>query len=84
MHTLAQKRNMAVDVIHKATQVLGGYGWRLLPRPLDQKASGYLRKEVIQMADKKQNDCGCGCLPSTKKDSKTPKPEAKKTKKSKK
>ncbi len=33
------------------------------------------------MADKKQNACGCGCLPSTKKGSKTPKQEVKKPKK---
>jgi hypothetical protein len=33
------------------------------------------------MADKKQNDCGCGCVPATKKDSKTQKSEAKKSEK---
>jgi len=33
------------------------------------------------MADKKQNSCGCGCLPSTKKDSSAPKQEDKKSKK---
>ena len=33
------------------------------------------------MADEKQNPCGCGCLPSTKKGSETPKQEDKKPKK---
>ena len=36
------------------------------------------RKEVIQTVDKKQNSCGCGCMPSTKKDSNAPKQEDKK------
>jgi hypothetical protein len=33
------------------------------------------------MADKKQSACGCGCIPFTKKGSKTQKPESKKYKK---
>ena len=32
------------------------------------------------MADKKQSACGCGCLPSTKKGSKSSKPQDKKSK----
>ncbi len=33
------------------------------------------------MTEKKDNDCGCGCLPETKKGSKTSKPEIKKPEK---
>lgn len=33
------------------------------------------------MADKKQNPCGCGCMPSKKKGSVAPKQEDKKPKK---
>ncbi len=33
------------------------------------------------MAEKKQDDCGCGCVPATKKSSKTQKPKAKKSEK---
>ena len=36
------------------------------------------------MAKKEKNDCGCGCLPLKKKGSNELKPEAKKSKKSKK
>lgn len=42
------------------------------------------RKEVIWMADKKQSTCGCGCLPPPGKKPKSAKPEAEKSKKSKK
>jgi hypothetical protein len=38
-------------------------------------------KEVIQMAEKEQSPCGCGCLPPPKKSSKTPKAEDKKPEK---
>jgi hypothetical protein len=41
-------------------------------------------KEVIKVAKRKKNDCGCGCLPLKKKGSSELKPEAKKSKKSKK
>jgi hypothetical protein len=41
-------------------------------------------KEVIKVAKKEKNDCGCGCLPLKKKGSSELKPEAKKSKKSKK
>jgi hypothetical protein len=41
-------------------------------------------KEVIKVAKKEKDDCGCGCLPLKKKDSSELKPEAKKSKKSKK
>ncbi|MEK7375392.1 MAG: hypothetical protein AABZ85_10265 [Thermodesulfobacteriota bacterium] len=44
-------------------------------------AVGTDRKEVIQMTDKKQNACGCGCLPPMEKGSNTPKQEVKKPKK---
>jgi hypothetical protein len=33
------------------------------------------------MADKKDSNCGCGCLPESKKGSKTPKPGVKKSEK---
>ncbi len=33
------------------------------------------------MAEKKEGACGCGCIPFTKKDSKTQKPGAKEPKK---
>jgi hypothetical protein len=39
-------------------------------------------KEVIKVAKKEKNDCGCGCLPLQKKGSRELKPEAKKSKKS--
>jgi len=41
-------------------------------------------KEVIKVANKEKNDCGCGCLPLKKKGSTELKSEAKKSKKSKK
>jgi hypothetical protein len=34
-----------------------------------------------EMAEKKDSDCGCGCLPEPKKGSKTAKPEVKKSEK---
>ncbi len=34
------------------------------------------------MTDKKNSNCGCGCLPEPKKDVKTQKPEVKKSEKS--
>ncbi len=37
----------------------------------------------IKQNDCVQDDCGCGCVPGTKKDSKTQKPEAKKSEKQK-
>jgi hypothetical protein len=40
-------------------------------------------KEVIKVAKKKKDDCGCGCLPLKRKGSSELKPEAKKSKKSK-
>ena len=39
------------------------------------------RREVIQMSDNKQSSCGCDCLPSAKKGSRTPMQEDKKPKK---
>jgi hypothetical protein len=42
---------------------------------------GPSREEVIHMVEKKEGACGCGCIPFTKKDSKTQKPGAKKPKK---
>jgi hypothetical protein len=33
------------------------------------------------MAEKKKDDCGCGCLAPPKKESKAPKPEEKKSEK---
>jgi hypothetical protein len=41
-------------------------------------------KEVIKVAKKEKNDCGCGCLPLMKKGSSELKPEAKKSEESKK
>jgi len=41
-------------------------------------------KEVIRMAEKKQDTCGCGCLPVPKTGSKTSRPDAEKLKKPKK
>jgi hypothetical protein len=32
---------------------------------------------MIKMTDKKNSNCGCGCLPEPKKDVKTQKPEVK-------
>jgi hypothetical protein len=40
-------------------------------------------KEVIKVAKKEKDDCGCGCLPLKKKGSSELKREAKKSKKSK-
>jgi hypothetical protein len=40
-------------------------------------------KEVINMAKKEKNGCGCGCLPLKKQGRTELKPEAKKSKKSK-
>jgi hypothetical protein len=41
-------------------------------------------KEVIKVVKKEKYDCGCGCLPLKKKGSSELKPEAKKSKKTKK
>ena len=41
-------------------------------------------KEVIKVVKREKNDCGCGCLPLQKKGRNELKPEAKKSKKSKK
>jgi hypothetical protein len=41
-------------------------------------------KEVIKVAKKEKNDCGCGCLPLKKKGDSMLKPEANKFKKAKK
>jgi hypothetical protein len=41
-------------------------------------------KEVIKVAKKEKNDCGCGCLPLMKKGSSELKAEAKKSEESKK
>ena len=40
-------------------------------------------KEVIEMSDKKDSNCGGGCLPEAKKGAKIQKPEVKKSEKSK-
>ena len=36
-----------------------------------------LGKEVKKMTDKKDSDCGCGCLPKGKKDTATSRPKVK-------
>jgi hypothetical protein len=43
--------------------------------------AGIGRKEVISVTDKKESNCGCGCLPDPKKDDKILKPEVKKPEK---
>jgi hypothetical protein len=43
----------------------------------------HIRKEVISMADKRQDNCGCGCVPPLLKKTKPTKAEAEKPKKAK-